>query len=662
MEPGAAGAVPRDGSPVIPNRSRAGHPSPWASRVSVAAAAGVLVVAAIASAALVRIVRTEPGLPLWDEAAQGFAGLEAAAALGGFRPLEFLAVLNRQVVWPFVHALLLLPGFAFLGSGFETPALVNAVLFGFLALLVYAGGAALHPARGPWIGAIAAGLLLASPYYRVFGTVGMLEMPGATLLALTAACHVRGSAPDAKRGWLIAAGVSTAALFLLKYNYGLLWLAALAANEWFRLPGAERAPRRARALAWLRGGGLLRPFPLFLTISLGSLAAIHFTGGFEFTAFSRRVSVHSAGNPAYALLVILAAWGAASCARDPARWRLRWRSLSERHRVLLATIGTPLLVWFLIPWPNRVKALVSFVANRESGPSPWSLDGLLYYPRVFAAEYSPEPAVGWIALALALLPPGAAHDPRGSREVPAAPVQSPPRHGARLLYLALVIALAATIGHRYHHPRFLFTAALLVWLNAARAAVGLLEPLLARAPRLVRELAWAAALVAALVALPRPPEARVRAGHRAWRTSEALLPVMDRVLDLAAAEPGPSILLGYSYALSPGLLSWRARAARPGLALDRLPKRAPWLPADSPEPAIAARLERLLARSSLVLAAFPTPQSPAYAPGYATEVWADSVTAERLAGDPRVAEEDAGRAAGFRLLAFRARSGRPAEP
>ena len=612
----------------------------WTAR---AITAGVLAAAAFASGQLFRIVRTEPGLPLWDEAAQGFAGLEAARALGHFRPLEFLAVLNRQVVWPFVHALLLLPGFGLFGPGLETPALVSATLFGLTAVLALAAGSALHPTRGPWIGPLAAALLLASPQYRVFGTLGMLEMPGAFLLALTIALHVRCAGPDARRPWLAAAGASTAALFLLKYNYGMLWLAALIVNEWFRLARDRRAFWRGRAAAWLAAGGLFRPLPLFLTLVFAALATIALTGGFEFTALGRRVSVHSVGNPAYALLVIFTAWGALAVARDPAAWRARWRALPERHRVLIATIGVPLLVWFLIPWPNRVRALADFVANRKSGPTPWSLDGLLYYPRVFASEYSPAAVVGWIVFLLALVPPQRA------------------QHGAWLLYIALAIGFEGTVAHRYHHPRFLFTTALLVWINAARAAVGLAAPLIARAPRLARVPAAALALALALIVLHPPVESRVRAGHRAWRTSEALLPVMDRVLDLAAAERGHAVLLGYSYALSPGLLSWRAREVRPELPLQRLPKRAPWLPVDAPEAALAARLDRLLAPGTLVMAALPTPRSPAYAPGYANEVWADSVTATRLEGDRRVVTETRGGDGDFRLLAFRVRPVNPGE-
>src|SRR5690242_10019144 len=54
---------------------------------------------------LVRLVRDEPGLPLWDEAAQSLVGAQLFDALRALRPLEFLRLLNDQVVWPFVHGL-----------------------------------------------------------------------------------------------------------------------------------------------------------------------------------------------------------------------------------------------------------------------------------------------------------------------------------------------------------------------------------------------------------------------------------------------------------------------------------------------------------------------------------------------------------------------------
>lgn len=611
-----------------------------AEATRVVAAAIALIAALAVCPRLLEVIRASHSLPLWDEAAQGFTGLQLADAIRHARVLELLAVLNRQVVWPFVHGLMLAPWFLMLGNDFDTPARMSLALFGATALLVFAAGLALHPVRGAWAGTIAAALLLVAPLYHVFATLGMIEMAGAFLLALTLALHARCAARAAGRGAMVAAGASTAALFLLKYNYGLMWLAPLVAHEWLLIEPRARAATRARFASWLRAGGLLRPMPLLVTLWAIALAAILSTGGFEFTLGGRRVSVHSAGNPAYALLVVLIAWLASSIASAPARWRERWRAMGERHRMGLATIAAPLLVWFAIPYPNRVKALASFVVNRASGPAPWSLAGLAYYPRAFVADYSPSPALGWTVLALSIVPP-----PRS-------------RPAARLAYLALLAGLLATTLHRYHDPRFFFTTALLVWLNAGRAAVDGLDAALSRLPRTARQAAWVATLIATLAAIRAPSVAHVEAAREAYRATGALLKVADQVLDQAANDGDRVTLLGYSYVLSPGLISWRARAIRPGLRLDAIPKRAPWLEAGASEPRILARIEEAIDRSDVILVALPQAGGAAMTPAYRSEVWADSVSALRLGGNPRVRLDSESElpGAGFRLWVFRKRN------
>jgi hypothetical protein len=377
-------------------------------------------------------------------------------------------VLNRQVVWPFVHALLLLPGFGLFGPGLETPALVSATLFGLTAVLAFAAGARSIPpaavdraARG--------GRCCSHPRSTACSARSACSRcPGAFLLALTLVLHLRCAGPEARRPGLAAAGVSTAALFLLKYNYGMLWLAALIVNEWFRLARDRRAFWRGRADAWLSAGGLFRPLPLFLTPrargarddprSPAASSSRRSGGGFRCTRRESRIraarDLHDLG------------------------WRSRWRATRGRGvragaalpsgtACLIATIGVPLLIWFLIPWPNRVRALADFVANRRAGP-----------PRGRSRACSTTRACS-----------RASTRPRRDR-LDRVPARARParraQHGAWLLYIALAIGFEGTVAHRYHHPRFLFTTALLVWINAARAAVGLAAPLIARAPRRAR--------------------------------------------------------------------------------------------------------------------------------------------------------------------------------
>src|SRR6185503_20940185 len=117
---------------------------------------------------LVRLIRTEPGLPLWDEAAQSLVGAQLLGALRALRPLEFLRLLNDQVVWPFVHGLLLLPWMALTSDRWESAAELSARLAMLTAVVAFAGGTRLHPTRGVWAGAIAGALLVMAPLYGVF--------------------------------------------------------------------------------------------------------------------------------------------------------------------------------------------------------------------------------------------------------------------------------------------------------------------------------------------------------------------------------------------------------------------------------------------------------------------------------------------------------------
>ena len=606
MEPRGSGAV--EGLPRLPERL----------------ALGALVVAGVlTSFHLQWVVRTERGLPLWDEAAQSLVGAQMLDALRGLHPFAFLALVNRQVVWPPVHGLMLAPWMAGSGNDWESAARFSAFLIALLPLALFAAGSRLNATRGTWVGLGAATFVLVAPRYQIFGTLGMLEVPGALLLATTVALHAAAIAGGDRRSAWVAAGLSTTALFLLKYNYGTLWLAALLLFEAWELPATRRAVLVARVKAWFTRGRWLRPMPLIAALYALALIAIVVTGGASFDVFGRSVSVHSAGNPAYGLFVFLCVWFAVDVMRHRDHWRTRWRALSVRRRVLLTTIAAPLALWFLMPWPNRVRAFVEFSLNRSSGPPPWTLEGLLFYPRALVNEYAPFTTAGILLLALALVPP--------RRNESAA---------LRLTWLAGIVGLIATMAHRYHDVRFLFTTLVPLALAASARAVAWFDTGLAsRAPRI----AWAAwtALLVGFAAVPlvvSPRDAAVRIGHRAYRCPEALAPALDDVVRQSADTRRPPVLLGWCEAVSPALLAWRARVVLPAHAGYAPPRRLAWLPEGAPPAAIEARVVPLLARPGVVLALTFAPTSPIYA-YLRSEVWADSVTAEQLARDHRVTRE-----------------------
>ena len=636
-------APPGARPPALPGAPDSPGPLSRISRTPTRLALVAVIALAVAAAVqLWRIAGADRGVPLWDPAEHGVAGVALAEALKRGDLLGLLLGINRQVLWPFAHSLMLLPWALLLGPGYATAARLSAVLFAGTVVALFAAGAGLHPTRGAWVGAAAAALMLVAPIARVFGSVCMLEMPGALLLALTAALHVRACRESASRPLLMAAGLSSAALFFCKYNYGLLWLLPLAIHEWRALPSARRAALRERALDWLAPRRWLRPFPIFMALFAAVIAVIATTGGGVFTVAGVPVSARSPGNPLYGFYLIALAW-AALRVRRAGGLRAVAQRLDERHRVLLATVALPIAVWFLIPAPNRFRVFFDFVVNRDTGHPLWSLATWLEYPRAFARDYSPAPALGWLVLALAAVPPG-----RRSRG----------RDPRTLVYLAMWVGLITTAAHHYHQPRFLFTVAPLIWLAAASNAVSWLARALEMAPLPLRRIAWGALLVGLLTwaALDAPPAAATIAGRRYLSSPAALAAVLDRLLDLSERSAKTPWLLGYANELSPALLRWQSLLTHPRLPERRLPGHAPAISPKADDQAIAARIERLRASGRPVVAALATWQFADHR-DYREETRADSITAARLAADPRVAKsEEVLNEAGFRISVYRIRS------
>jgi hypothetical protein len=596
-----------------------------ARAVAWVAGAVVAVAAGLAAARLIALVQAQPGLPPWDAAAHGLAGLEVAQALERFDPLDLIAALNRQTTWPFVHSLLLAPFFLLMGRDYATSDIASAVFYGITGLAVFAAGLALHPRRGAWIGAAAAALALVSPLFAFFGAVTMLEIPGAMLLAIALACHARSCLSPNPRPWLIGSGVAAAALFFCKYNYGVMWLVPLVAFEAGLHRAAERRARGDALASAVRGGLLRRPVAWIVIAFAAFVATLIVTGGFELTSGGRRlISVRSPGNLATVLYLGLLVSVVLLYPRRHAIWRERWRALPERIRVPAAVILVPIGIWFAVP--PHLREFTGFMINRSEGRVPWTLDRLLYYPSAFVNEYSPWPWLGALVLALALAP-----RPPGARRA------GVPRDPRVLLDFALAFGLAAALFHPFQQPRFLFTTSILIWLRAASSAVEWLDAgseRLRGAWRAGSEVSWSAALVALLAVSTagHPTLGKVSDMRRGFLTAPEFEPVLRAVLDQSAVATGSVVLLGYGDQLSPGLLAWYALRHRADIPRERLPRRVPWLPPDASHAALQERIDRLRANRSTVISALPSSPTAIVRPDTRHELAADLLTAELLGG------------------------------
>ena len=354
--------------------------------------------------------------PLWDMAGNGYGGVELLQALSEGRFLRFLQLLNAQDKWPFGYSLLLLPFLAAGGSTFASATLLNVVLFAAIPpLLVWVA----HEADELWGGLVAAGLFLASPLHRVLGIVVMRELAGVVFTLLALGFYLRARRVSTLGAWRLA-GLSTLALFLIKYNYALIWGVCVAADQ-LRLEWLQKV----RRLLWPWPGASRGQTVLAAVLDLLLVCAI--------------VGVNP-GVGVYALLLVLTV--IAVIRRE--RVRSWWRTLPPAGRALLETVVLPLWLWCLSPDPIHPKNIYAFLRNRANGPPIYSPESLGYYIRSLVTDYSPAVWIGVLVIAAALV-------------------------GARR---TRVVALLAGLGwllatlHPYKEPRFFATTAPFVFLLA----------------------------------------------------------------------------------------------------------------------------------------------------------------------------------------------------
>ena len=549
-------------------------------------------------------------LPQWDMAKYGVSGLRLARALQDFDPLAFLRHLNGLDVWPPFFPLLETPVFLFAGPGYASARGLIALLFAASIVAAFWSGLQSHRRFGLVVGALTAALVATSPIAQVFATVVMLEIPGTLLLLLAVGLYLRSLFTGRTRDFTLAC-VAATTLFFCKYNYGLIWILPMVANEVLRAHGPSGL-QPTESLKRL-GAALRRPWPAVLTVGLLVAAIIEIAGPWRFSVGGRAVSVSSAGPLLYALYALTLIGWLLRPRRSLRVARQLLARLDSRARSMLVAIAVPVALWMVVP--SHMINFMSFLVNRSSGPPVLSVESLLFYPRVFVGEFSPSPALGVVVLLLAAF---AIRRLRGTDEA------------GRVLAIALLVSTIAAIAHPYKQPRFLFLTATLLWFTGSREAV----ELVARATRRIGENTqrWIAATLAGAVLLTAAAAVieidRLTRGHRRYTVTASTAEVLDAITD-EAAKARASVLLGTWNHLSPWLVEWSCLRRGPSMDPGQVPREPTgrvrrgnvlgWLAADPPE---------LL----MVLSAAPGPPPRA---GFIAETsWLDPVR-RQLARDPR---------------------------
>ena len=423
--------------------------------------------------------------------------------------LGWLERVTQSTIWPPLHGVLLSLVLWATGEGHRLailPSLVGwtgtVVLCGVLAQRL----AGRNRVAGLLAGAVAIAFAVMSPAFRLLGTDVMLEGLGAALSAAVLLTWLHCAAAPAGEGRWRLLGLLLTLLFLEKYNYWSLVVAALLlsaapgrAGMW--LHWARIAVRTARPARMARDPLLLAAATLLIAVVIVTVR-----GPTDLTVMGRNISLHPPGNVlslAYGLMLLrLALW---------------WR----KNRILLLPVlgpaGAALLRWHVLPaaiWllvPFVLQDLLWFLGgNFRPGVAyrPW--DNALLQVAGFGWGFHVAPWAAMLAAALAGI--GLARI-WSAKDIP----------GAEAVAVFLPLCALAVVLHPQQQWRFQATWLFALWAFAGVGAAALRAWLPGGFGRWWAVLPLAGLLLLAELAQPLSPMAERVAIRRSSVASDLLL-------------------------------------------------------------------------------------------------------------------------------------------
>ena len=305
-----------------------------------------------------------------DEAAHALPALLMAEALekGDWR--GFVTEVYGQNFYPPGIAAFLIPVYLVAGPPAETARLVSVAALFLANLVLFALARLIDPGRGAVAGVIAVILTLTARPLLTNSALAMLEMPGLLLCLLLLWIYVlslrRHSAAP-----LMLTGILLAAVFLTKYTFGLVALAAVGGNELIELRSASM--RREGLRRWI---SLFGPFLIIMAIWFvrpGQLSTF-----FDYTQplsdgqawlswanvlyYPRSLALHS--TPSYLFAIVNLAgliWGV-----------INWRDAGVRVLVLFFAAGMAAVMFvnhppnprFITPFAPAIQLLTGLMIVR----------------------------------------------------------------------------------------------------------------------------------------------------------------------------------------------------------------------------------------------------------------------------------------------------------
>jgi hypothetical protein len=592
----------------------------------------VAVLALHVGAALWRPSVSSDTLPRWDAARYGAAGAHVAHAVRHLDVVDFVRAVEGLDLWGPVFPLIEAAAFVPFGSSYQAAKGLMVVLWALTVVAGYWAGRQLGGAGADATGALVAGLVAVSPAFQLFSMLVMLEVPGALLLFLAVGTYVRSLRTSRPRDFTIAC-LAAVLLFFLKFNYGLAWLVPFALSEIWLAAGSMKE-LRIRCVSRLQRARWRSPWRLFLLVYAAGLVALALLGTRVTDLTGETTRSISLGTPLYALYLLVIARALSRPRRSWAGLKAWYAAATSRQRKRALVILLPIAVWMLPP--SHTRGFVRVLENRSAGPSFWTTEGLLFYPRAFLHDFSPAVAVGVACLVLVAC---------------SVVVWARLSRGHGVVVLALLLGLAATLVHPYKLERFLFPVVPLLWLAAAAALAAAIEWVARTRLKMLAGPVVAALILGVAILLP-VDRARIAAVPATNEVPAGVRPVVLAVAKEAARVHG-SVLVGYWNDFSPGLVEWEGWQAVRAFVAGDMPRPADHVLRDAGAermPEVAAQQRALHAILLLDL----HPGGSAYRVGWEQEnSWLEPAR-RALEADPRwtMTSEQTFPESGYRLRVY----------
>ncbi len=215
-----------------------------------------------------------------------------------------------------------------------------AVLFVLTVMAGFWAGRQVAGDGGELAGALVAASVAVSPAFLLFGTLVMLEVPGALLLFLAVGSYARSLRSGLPRDFTLAC-LAAVLLFFLKFNYGLAWLVPFVLAEIW-LAAGSLAALRAQAAARVRSVDWRRPWPIFLLAYAAAIVALALFGGRVNDPSGQASRSISLGTPLYVLYVLVLARALIRPRRSWALLKAWYATAGSRPRAIALVVLLPI--------------------------------------------------------------------------------------------------------------------------------------------------------------------------------------------------------------------------------------------------------------------------------------------------------------------------------